>query len=249
MVDVLENEFLTGLSAIFLDENVDVDGIDEDLVAYISGMLAGRIFEAEGDEEDLKETVFEEVLNPFLESVACSEEIQRKAQSVVEVVMANQVGASAKSSATKLKQGVVSMSSSLQNTAEHEADANEYLWGKKNRVKAMANDIIDAHDDKASAKDKRKARKEEAAVERKRLSSKTDEDVDSGGGLVSMNLRALTGNRAVDKARDVIVRNVTVSLDNGTVLLDSGELKFAYQRRYGLIGENGVGKVRSYVQN
>ena len=59
---------------------------------------------------------------------------------------------------------------------------------------------------------------------------------------VHMNVRAFNVNQTTDKTRDVLARNVTVSLNNGTVLLESGELKFAYQRRYGLIGENGVGK-------
>ena len=44
------------------------------------------------------------------------------------------------------------------------------------------------------------------------------------------------------KERDVLLHNITLSLDNGTSLLENGDLKFAYQRRYGLIGENGVGK-------
>ena len=67
-------------------------------------------------------------------------------------------------------------------------------------------------------------------------------ETSTGGGLVKMNIRKInTTNAGADKRRDVNVRNVTVSLDNGTMLLESGELKFAYQRRYGLIGENGVG--------
>ena len=42
--------------------------------------------------------------------------------------------------------------------------------------------------------------------------------------------------------KDIHVRNVSLSLDNGTPLLDDGELKFAHKRRYGLVGKNGVGK-------
>ena len=39
-----------------------------------------------------------------------------------------------------------------------------------------------------------------------------------------------------------MLQNISLALDNGTSLLEQGDLKFAYQRRYGLIGENGVGK-------
>jgi ATP-binding cassette subfamily F protein 3 len=114
----------------------------------------------------------------------------------------------------------------------------------------MANDLIDAHSDKSSMRDKRKLRKANAAAERKALSSKNDTNIDEnvgGNGLVSMNVRSLQqqqrdGSGTADKTRDILVRNVTVSLNNGTTLLESGELKFSYQRRYGLIGENGVGK-------
>ena len=45
------------------------------------------------------------------------------------------------------------------------------------------------------------------------------------------------------KEKDVQLQNITLSLDNGTILLEHGELKFTYQRRYGLVGENGVGKL------
>ena len=42
--------------------------------------------------------------------------------------------------------------------------------------------------------------------------------------------------------RDVQVKNVSLSLDDGKRLLDSAEVKFNYQRRYGLVGKNGIGK-------
>ena len=112
----------------------------------------------------------------------------------------------------------------------------------------MHNTLIDAYNtDKenlASARDKRKARKKELEKARKLLSSSNDTDVDqdAGGGLVRMKFTDLSQSGVKDKKKDIQVRNVTVTLDNGTILMDNSELKFAYQRRYGLIGENGVGK-------
>ncbi|GAX23933.1 ATP-binding cassette, subfamily F, member 3 [Fistulifera solaris] len=240
----VEEELSQAFSALFLEGDEQVEGLDEDLVAYISGMLSSKV--AEDEDLDVVE-VLEEVLNPFLESVQCPDDLQTKAQSLVKDLLSKHLSnasmSSTKPAAQKLKQGIVSMSSDLTNAAEHENDANRFLWGTEGSVKAMANDLIDAHKDKASAKDKRKVRKAEAEQARKLLSSNKDEDVDgASGGLVRMNYRKVSGNAATDKARDVQVRNVTISLDNGTVLLDAGELKFSYQRRYGLIGENGVGK-------
>lgn len=243
----IEEELSEAFSALFLQEE-QVEGLDEDLVAYISGMLSGKVAEDEGKDLDtVREEVLEEVLNPFLESVQCPEHLQTKAQSLVENILSKHFTSSseiARPVTQKLKQGIVSMSSDLDNATENENDTNRFLWGTEGGVKAMANDLIDAHSDKSSAKDKRKVRKIEAEQARKLLSSNKDEDVDgSSGGLVRMNYRKVSGNAAADKARDVQVRNVTISLDNGTVLLESGDLKFSYQRRYGLIGENGVGKV------
>ena len=245
----LEEELLEGLSKVLLDEQ-EVDGLDEDLVAHISGMLSAKIHEDEGN-HDMTE-LFEEILNPFLESVHCPDHLIEQAQSAVQTVvneLHHHVVAIASTSNTtrKLTQGIVSMSSELEKSKkEHEEDANRFLWGTDSGVKAMANELIDAHTDKSSAKEKRKARKAEAEQARKLLSSQNDHDVDGAddesGTLVRMNYRTITGNSSIDKARDVQVRNVTLSLDNGTILLESGELKFAYQRRYGLIGENGVGK-------
>lgn len=247
---MIEEELSQAFSALFLQEE-QVEGLDEDLVAYISGMLSSKVAEDEGNDLDtVRDEVIEEVLNPFLESVQCPEHLQTKAQSLVADILSKHLTSSSEESsrptAQKLKQGIVSMSSDLGNAAEHENDANRFLWGTEGGIKAMANDIIDAHSEKASAKDKRKVRKAEAEQARKLLSSNKDEDVDgSSGGLVRMNYRKVSGNAAADKARDVQVRNVTISLDNGTVLLEQGDLKFSYQRRYGLIGENGVGKVCS----
>lgn len=250
----IEEELLEAFTALFLREE-QVEGLDEDLVTHISGMLSSKVAEDEGEDLDiLLEEVLEELLNPFLESLQCPEHLQAKAQSLVETILLKHLSSSSSTDTSqptshKLKQGIVSMSTDLDNAAEHENDANRFLWGTEGGIKAMANDLIDAHNDKTSAKEKRKVRKGEAEQARKLLSSHRDEDVDgSSDGLVRMNYRKVSANAAADKARDVQVRNVTLSLDNGTVLLESGDLKFAYQRRYGLIGENGVGKVRFWSE-
>ena len=259
----IEEELVAALSKVLLVDHT-VDGLDDDLVEYISGMLAARIDEQQGgnDTSHHQESI-DEVLMPFLESVHCDEALQQAAERAVLDVMRTHAKAASVAAATsssngggtglaaagsttttrKLTQGVVSMSSDLGQT-EDEVEANRYLWGSDSGVKAAANVLIDAQQEKASAKDKRKARKAEAETIRKQLASDTDQDVDqdASGGLVRMNYHHTNGNQATDKKKDVLVRNVTVSLDNGTVLLESGELKFAYQRRYGLIGENGVGK-------
>lgn len=220
-----------------------VDDLDEETLDYISGMVASQ---AEEDPASM-ENIIDDVLMPFLESMQCPEVLSSQArQAVMQLLESKERDTHRKESggARKLLQGMVSMGSDLGNNDENEAQQLASLWGTDQGVKAMANTLIDAQNDKSSAKDKRKARKAEAETSRKLLQSKLDADPDqeTSGGLVKMSYLARTGGAAIDKKRDVLVRNVTVSLPNGTALLENGELKFAYQRRYGLIGENGVGK-------
>lgn len=108
----------------------------------------------------------------------------------------------------------------------------------------MTNQTRDAHDSTVSAKDKRKQRKElEAArreYEEKMAMLEAEENGDAGKASVSNMV--IPDYRSGRNEKDIHVRNVSLSLDNGTQLLNDGELKLAHQRRYGLVGANGVGK-------
>jgi hypothetical protein len=245
-MDDAEELLSDALSKVLLDK--DVEGLDEDLVAYISGMVASKLAEEENmdmDAEDmLKETV-DEVLIPFLESVQCPEDLMAQAERVVLEVLRklHKPAVKLKPKTRKLTQGIVKLASNLDETGA-DAEVTRSLWGKEGGVKPMANNIVDAYQKVDSAKEKRKVRKDEAEVSRQLLSSAMDYDPDHDGegGLVRMNFKTFDRSEATDRKKDVAVRNVTISLNNGKVLLESGELKFTYQRRYGLIGENGVGK-------
>jgi ATP-binding cassette subfamily F protein 3 len=220
-----------------------VEDLDDDTLDHIAGMISSQ---AEDNSGSIQETI-DDILLPFLESVGCPDDLKEHAEQIVRNVLL--VAASHGSSDTitttrTLLQGVVNMKCGLANTNDQESKQLASLWGTDTGVKAMANSLIDAHDDKASARDKRKARKADLEMIRKQLLTAKDLDPDqeASGGLVKMSYMFQTGNTDIDKKRDVQVRQVTLSLDNGTVLLENGELKFAYQRRYGLIGENGIGK-------
>ncbi|GKY94237.1 hypothetical protein MPSEU_000389500 [Mayamaea pseudoterrestris] len=236
----LHEQLLAALQPILSSTDLDDETID-----YICGMLTSQADEDSGSIDD----IIEDVLRPFLESVQCSDEVSEQAEQVVSDILRVETStattfAAQEGAARKLLQGVVNMSSNLEVNDENEAKQLASLWGTDTGVKAMANTLIDAQNDKSSARDKRKSRKAEAEFARKLLQSKKDVDPDQelSGGLVKMSYVARSGGAGVDKKRDVLVRNVTISLPNGTALLENGELKFAYQRRYGLIGENGTGK-------
>ena len=237
-----EEKLSEALSSVLLKE--EVEGLDEGLVEYMAGMLNSTILEHDDiDPEALDETVGE-VMVPFLDSVECPDHLVEDARRQVLAVLRDLLRSKTKDTgARKLTQGMVSMSSDLDQTAAEE-EASRFLWGAENGVKAMANTLIDAHQDKSSAKEKRKARKAEAEKMRKLLSSQNDTNIDEDDGenLIKMNFRTMDYSQGADRKMDVLVRNVTVSLPNGTVLLEQGEIKWAAGRRYGLIGENGVGK-------
>lgn len=253
------------LSKVLLEDNnnnnggEEIDGLDEDLVAYIAGMLVSKVAEDEGEEDATPESAVDEVMVPFLESVACPDEMIAAAKTAVVALLtksaqggkggnknANQNNGAASNSTgdttKKLRQGIVNMASDLTgggNAADDEA--SRYLWGT-DKLKPAANTLKDAHTDKTSAKDKRKRRQDMEAERRALAAAYQTEEANAPESLVNMSTAAFRKRDSKNNQRDVQCRNVTVSLDNGTVLLDGGEVKFAYQRRYGLIGENGVGK-------
>ena len=221
MTDSLEDSLTEALGEVLL--SAEIEGLDEDLVAYMAGLVVAS------EEEDVRDT-----LGPFFDSVECPPDLQQQALTKVkDLLLASQENEPGEtiSDTRKLTQGVVHMA----------ADLTDADWSQttSSAIKARANEAMDAHTDKASAKDKRKARKAAAAEERQKLASQNDTNVDEGEGLIGMKFQSTVSN---NKSLDVLVRNVTVSLDNGTVLLDASDLQFAHPRRYGLIGENGVGK-------
>ena len=254
MTTLTEDDLSAALSSVLLKD--EVEGLDEDLVAYISGLLATQFAEdiSYTISSEKCEEMMEESMIPFLESVGCPSNLVEDAKQIIiskATTSAGNEGPSSKplssssSSNTaprKLQQGIVNMASTLSEQAADDEESNKLLWGTGgNIVKANANTQIDAYSDKTSAKDKRKQRQElEKARRDLALSNKENEREQTKAGVSAMLLPTVQS-----KEKDVQLQNITLSLDNGTLLMDHGDLKFTYQRRYGLIGENGVGKVRN----
>lgn len=219
-----------------------VDGLDDDIIAYMAGLLS------EGLEDDaITQESVSLLLDPFLESMSCPPALVEQAnQTIVELASgaaseSNNNSNNNKTGAQRLKQGIVSMSSHLTEQSETDVEANRFLWGTDTAT-AMTNTQIDAYSNKTSQKDKRKQR-QELEIVRKEFQAKLEleqEQENATRGVVSAMV--LPDYRSGRNERDVQVRNVSISLDNGRSLLDDGELKFAHKRRYGLVGKNGVGK-------
>ena len=62
------------------------------------------------------------------------------------------------------------------------------------------------------------------------------------GGKVSISNMVIPDYRSGRNKKDIHMKNVSLSLDNGMLLLDDGELKLAHCRRYGPVEKNSVGK-------
>jgi len=250
-----EEQLKHTLSGVLLKDDGDgvVDGIDDDIITYLAGLLA------ETDLEDVEESI-----GPFLESYGCDEELIKEVTTAVvssntqstsndnsgDATLITNGGnnndhsSSSDGGAIKLKQGMVSMASTLTDQSDADMETNKYLWGQDNKISAMTNEQRDAHDSTTSSKDRRKARKELEAARReyeaKMAMLKAQEEGEAGKASVSHMV--LPDYRSGRNEKDIHLRNISLSLDNGTPLLDNGELKLAYNRRYGLVGKNGVGK-------
>ena len=241
-----EDSIREALASVLLSDNGEdgkVEGIDGDIVSYLAGMLH------ESGLDDVEESI-----GPFLEGYGCPDDLVQKAFSAVTscantettdniTITKSGLMESNSGEAVKLNK-IVSMQSTLSQQTSEEIDQNRYLWGQDNKVAAMTNAQREAHESTVSAKDKRKARKELEAA-RKEYEAKmaflaAEEEGDAGKASVSHMV--LPDYRSGRNERDIHVRNVSLSLDNGTALLDDGELKLAHKRRYGLVGKNGVGK-------
>eukprot|EP00592_Proboscia_alata_P017829 CAMPEP_0194397336 /NCGR_PEP_ID=MMETSP0174-20130528/125488_1 /TAXON_ID=216777 /ORGANISM="Proboscia alata, Strain PI-D3" /LENGTH=262 /DNA_ID=CAMNT_0039193503 /DNA_START=97 /DNA_END=885 /DNA_ORIENTATION=+ len=219
---------------------------DEDIMAYLTGMIS----ELEGP-YDL-ETVQESV-GPFLESYGCEDDVNsRICESIVDLYNSKNGGGDGNDNddaenvinteQTQLLQSGVSMISDLNIKTDAELDAQSFLWGTDQGVKANHNVVREAYDNKDSAKERRVARKE---LERSRreyeaAAKRAEEESDRAGVVTTMVLPDYEST--TERSRDIQVRNISLALDNGRSILDSGELRLAYGRRYGLVGKNGVGK-------
>ena len=91
----------------------------------------------------------------------------------------------------------------------------------------MTNQQRDAHDNTASSKDKRKVRKEleEARREYTEKMAMLEAEEEEMSGKASVSNMVIPDYRSGRNEKDIHVRNVSLSLDNGTPLLDYGELE------------------------
>lgn len=182
------------------------------------------------DEESARE-ILQESMIPFLESVECPPELGQLAVQAI-LSMANEAVATTSDEAVvgakKLKQGIVNMSSTL--TDQSEEDSNLFMWGTGQPIKANANAQKDAYYDKTSSKDRRKQRQDLEKARRELAAQHQMEQASAKAGVSVMLVPTVQS-----KERDVNLQGITLSLNNGTLLLEHGDLKFSYQRRYGLV--------------
>ena len=184
-----EDDLRAALSSVLLQDDT-AEGIDEDLVEYLAGLLAeaeigasdlGPLLGVDGsagpDQDLLEGSPVYELMGPFLESGGCDgRTVGRAVAAVHDLALSGGAGGGSGSrsraegggaasgeatdQARRLRQGVVSISSQLGTETAAEADANRYLWGKDEGVAAFKNEERDAHRDLSSARERRKAKQE-----------------------------------------------------------------------------------------
>jgi hypothetical protein len=111
------------------------------------------------------------------------------------------------------------------------------------QIKANANTVMDSFDFNTSAKDRRKAKHDIIKIRREyeiqneiSINDINDKKVTTKSGVGCMILPKEKG-----KDMDINLQSISLNLNNGTCLMEKGDLKFTYKRRYAIIGENGVG--------
>jgi ATPase subunit of ABC transporter with duplicated ATPase domains len=233
------------------------ESLDEDMIGYLSAMLGeftlDEMTSEEGSKVEEGGAIFD-AIQPFLEGHGCTDDIIATTCQAVTNLASKKASANNKSGSRtsthtvlgkkdnaalqKLSKGV-SMAQALQ-----DSEADSFMWGNgEKQIKANSNTQRDAHKDTESAKVKRTARKElekERRVYETRLKAlEAEEEENSGKAVANMVLPDYNTGR---NERDIQVRKVNLSLDNGRAILDDAELRFSSKHRYGLVGKNGIGK-------
>jgi len=240
-----EDDICLKLKSVLID-----DVVDEDIIVYLSAMIAESeeftITDLLGPTVDDSSPIYE-AIGPFLESSGCeSQQIMDACIAIHDLAKdiagsPSTVSTGEPQAARKLKQGVVSMSSDLSAQTDAEIDANRHMWGRDQGVAVYINKSKDAYKDNVSAKDKRKQR-QELERERRQYQAKLDVMQEEDGKDSVVSSMVLPDYGTGKNERDIQVKNVSLSLDNGRCLLDGSEIKFSHKRRYGLVGKNGIGK-------
>lgn len=244
MYDLDEEDIVNLLSSVLrANDEEEIDGLEE-ILPYVSGLISTRLQEIEeGDPCDIDE-ILEESMVPFLDSVGVPSELIQSAVTVIQDRIETTASTDTTTTNLNLGQtqklaGIVNMSSVLQEQTHDDDEGDESMWSTAEKVKANANSQIDAYHNKTSAREKRKQRQELEKTREDFERRNARQETSTKAGVSAMILPTVKG-----KIMDVIVQRISLSLENGTSLLEQGDLKFAYQRRYAIIGENGVGKYR-----
>jgi ATP-binding cassette subfamily F protein 3 len=220
-------------------------GIDDDTADYFQGVIGDSLT---GDyNQDVE--VMKENLGPFLESygfVDSDTAAEQKCREICQKLQANGLSSSSatnnsskkyENDAPKLLDKVVVLSAAMESTfSETEQAAIDALWGFDS-IRDKKNETIELTES-GSAKFVRKVTKDQKKWLAE-LEAKFEGDEDESESQISTML--LPDLSSGNREKDILVSNVTI-MYGGSILLESADLRFAYGRRYGLVGRNGVGK-------
>jgi ATP-binding cassette subfamily F protein 3 len=250
MVALLEDDLRSCLTTILSNDGLDNDDTAE-IISYLTQILADEDhFSAETvATSDLSEdSELYEAIGPFLESSGCSHEtIMKACQGVRDlakrVSTTNELAASTGNELKKLKQGMVNLSIGLDHKSEAEEDATRFMWGTDSGVAAFMNKPKEVFDITVSSKDRRKQRQDlEKAREAYASKVQAIEEEESKESEAVVSLMVLPNYNSGRNEKDIQVKNIQISLDNGRCLLENADLKFTHGHRLGLVGKNGIGK-------
>lgn len=245
-----EVELASCLSSALMTNDVKSDDLSE-VINYLTSILADEEHfpvAALATSDINEDSEIYSAIGPFLESSGCSHDIIMKAcESVRDLAKKSEPSLDSSYSTghelKKLKQGIMNLSFGLENQTEAEEEASRFMWGTDSGIAAFVNKPKDAYDVTVSSKDRRKQKHDlEKARESFQSTVQEMEHDEAKEGAAVVSPMVLPDYNSGRNEKDIQVRNVRISLDNGRVLLENADLKFSHRHRYGLVGPNGIGK-------
>ena len=217
--------YLTHASQLFI---ADSDAVGQSPLAEAAETISALLLSASGDLSDQNATTIRTLVDKFISSLSAANGIdgepRQRSSATRKLDHAIQVGSQRNMSSTLgLAGGVVDLESANTRKVESRVD-------KKKLEKAER---------KIQAKQDRKVMKN-VEYEASRLLDQPDDAQSYEQFYMAVNPLQLDGDQA-SKSKDIKVDGVDVSIGGKRILTDT-TLTMAFGRRYGLVGQNGIGK-------
>jgi len=208
---------------------------DEDVLIYLASAIV----------DDLNMVVEElcELLIPFLVSHEICEE-EEEGEKLCELLHSklqiDQNGNHSQQTEVTLLSNPISMSNNFNTTVDQ--SQNQWMWGL-DKVKEAKNPSLEIDEalKKRSEDNARRSKFESIAILERQFCGDEEEGEESQLTRMVVENEVGEANGVSEIGQDLHIPNITLTF-YGSTLLEDADFSLVYGRKYGLVGENGVGK-------